>query len=50
MKSMIEHSMLTGRFGEPLEIGALCVFMASAEGAHLNGVVMPHDGGFLCVH
>jgi NAD(P)-dependent dehydrogenase (short-subunit alcohol dehydrogenase family) len=50
MKDMIEHSMLTGRFGEPLEIGALCVFMASAEGAHLNGVVMPHDGGFLCVH
>ena len=50
MKDMIEHSMLDGRFGEPLEIGALCVFMASAEGAHLNGVVMPHDGGFLCVH
>jgi NAD(P)-dependent dehydrogenase (short-subunit alcohol dehydrogenase family) len=50
MVDMIEHSMLTGRFGEPLEIGALCVFMASAEGAHLNGVVMPHDGGFLCVH
>jgi NAD(P)-dependent dehydrogenase (short-subunit alcohol dehydrogenase family) len=50
MVDMIEHSMLNGRFGEPLEIGALCVFMASAEGAHLNGVVMPHDGGFLCVH
>ncbi len=50
MVSAIEHSMLTGRFGEPLEIGALCVFMASAEGSHLNGVVMPHDGGFLCVH
>ncbi len=50
MKNMIERSVLTGRFGEPLEIGALCVFMASAEGAHLNGVVMPHDGGFLCVH
>jgi NAD(P)-dependent dehydrogenase (short-subunit alcohol dehydrogenase family) len=50
MRDMITHSMLTGRFGEPLEIGALCVFMASREGAHLNGVVMPHDGGFLCVH
>jgi NAD(P)-dependent dehydrogenase (short-subunit alcohol dehydrogenase family) len=50
MKDMIARSVLTGRFGEPLEIGALCVFMASAEGAHLNGVVMPHDGGFLCVH
>jgi 3-oxoacyl-[acyl-carrier protein] reductase len=50
MKDSISHGLLTRRFGEPLEIGALCVFMASAEGAHLNGVVMPHDGGFLCVH
>ena len=50
MRDMIERGVLTGRFGEPLEIGALCVFMASAEGAQLNGVVMPHDGGFLCVH
>ncbi len=50
MKDSISHGMLTRRFGEPLEIGALCVFFASAEGAQLNGVVMPHDGGFLCVH
>jgi len=50
MKQVIAGSMLTGRFGEPLEIGALCVFMASAEGAHLNGLVVAHDGGFLCVH
>ncbi|MCX8032224.1 MAG: SDR family oxidoreductase [Thermoleophilia bacterium] len=46
----IADGILDGRWGEPLEIGALCVFMASAEGAHLNGVVIPHDGGFLCVH
>jgi NAD(P)-dependent dehydrogenase (short-subunit alcohol dehydrogenase family) len=50
MKDMISRGILTRRFGEPLEIGALCVFFASAEGAQLNGVVMPHDGGFLCVH
>jgi NAD(P)-dependent dehydrogenase (short-subunit alcohol dehydrogenase family) len=42
--------LLDRRFGEPLEIGALCVFFASAEGAHLDGVVVQHDGGFLCVN
>ena len=31
MRGLIEHSILDRRFGEPLEIGALCVFMASAE-------------------
>jgi len=44
------RSTLDGRYGEPLEIGALCVFLASAEGAHLDGVVVQHDGGFLCVN
>ena len=50
MRERIGHSLLDRRFGEPLEIGALCVFMASPEGAHLDGVVVQHDGGFLCVH
>ncbi|NLE11094.1 MAG: SDR family oxidoreductase [Actinobacteria bacterium] len=49
MKERNARTLLDRRYGEPLEIGALCVFMASAEGAHLNGVVMAHDGGFLCV-
>ncbi len=49
MRQRIATSMLDRRFGEPLEIGALCVFFASPEGTHLNGVVMPHDGGFLCI-
>jgi NAD(P)-dependent dehydrogenase (short-subunit alcohol dehydrogenase family) len=44
------RSMLDRRYGEPLEIGALCVFMASREGAHLDGVVVQHDGGFLCIN
>ena len=44
------RSMLDGRYGEPLEIGALCVFMAAPEGAHLDGVVVQHDGGFLCIN
>lgn len=50
MRERNERTILTRRYGEPIEIGALCVFMASAEGAHLNGVVVPHDGGYLCVN
>ena len=50
MKERNAHSMLDRRYGEPLEIGALCVFFASAEGAHIDGVVMQHDGGFLCIN
>lgn len=50
MRHKIAVSMLDRRFGDPLEIGALCVFMTSAEGSHLNGVVMPHDGGFNCIN
>jgi NAD(P)-dependent dehydrogenase (short-subunit alcohol dehydrogenase family) len=50
MRERNARTVLDGRYGEPIEIGALCVFFASAEGAHLNGVVMPHDGGYLCVN
>jgi NAD(P)-dependent dehydrogenase (short-subunit alcohol dehydrogenase family) len=50
MRELNARAVLDRRYGEPLEIGALCVFMASPEGAHLNGVIMPHDGGFLCTH
>jgi NAD(P)-dependent dehydrogenase (short-subunit alcohol dehydrogenase family) len=50
MRTRNARAMLDGRYGEPLEIGALCVFMAAPEGAHLDGVVVQHDGGFLCVN
>ncbi len=50
MKERNARSTLDRRYGEPLEIGALCVFFASAEGAHIDGVVMQHDGGFLCIN
>ena len=49
-RAKLMQGLLDRRYGEPLEIGALCVFFASAEGAHLNGVVMPHDGGFICIN
>lgn len=50
MRQRNSRSVLDRRYGEPLEIGALCVFFASPEGAHLDGVVVQHDGGFLCIN
>jgi NAD(P)-dependent dehydrogenase (short-subunit alcohol dehydrogenase family) len=50
MRERNAAGMLDRRNGEPIEIGALCVFFASPEGAHLDGVVVQHDGGFLCVN
>jgi NAD(P)-dependent dehydrogenase (short-subunit alcohol dehydrogenase family) len=49
-RAKIAQGILTRRYGEPIEIGALCVFFASAEGSQLDGVVIPHDGGFLCIN
>lgn len=37
----------TGRWGEALEIGALCAYLASDEATQINGVVIPVDGGLL---
>jgi NAD(P)-dependent dehydrogenase (short-subunit alcohol dehydrogenase family) len=45
----IENRMPMHRFGEPLEIGALCVFLASPAGCHITGTIIVHDGGLLCL-
>ena len=45
----IETGLPMHRFGEPIEIGALCVFMASPAGAMVDGINMPMDGGAMCV-
>ncbi|MDR2087852.1 MAG: SDR family oxidoreductase [Clostridiales Family XIII bacterium] len=45
----IEKELPAHRFGEPIEIGALCVFLASPAGAQITGAVLPHDGGLLTV-
>ena len=45
----IEERMPMHRFGEPLEIGALCVFLASPAGCHITGTIIVHDGGLLCL-
>jgi NAD(P)-dependent dehydrogenase (short-subunit alcohol dehydrogenase family) len=45
----IESGMPMHRFGEPLEIGALCVFLTSRAGCQITGVVIAHDGGMVLV-
>ena len=46
---MVERVLPTRRFGEPIEIGALCVFLASPAGVQMTGAVIPHDGGLTMV-
>jgi 3-oxoacyl-[acyl-carrier protein] reductase len=46
---MFENDLPAHRFGEPIEIGALCVFLASPAGCQITGCVYPHDGGLLCI-
>ena len=45
----ISEELPAHRFGEPIEIGALAVFLSSPAGAQITGVIMPHDGGLLTV-
>jgi NAD(P)-dependent dehydrogenase (short-subunit alcohol dehydrogenase family) len=35
------------RFAEPIEIGALCVYLSSPAGNQITGTVIVHDGGLL---
>ena len=37
------------RFGEPIEIGALCVYLSSPAGAMCAGVNLVFDGGAMCI-
>lgn len=37
------------RFGDPLELGALCVYLASPAGRNTTGNVCVCDGGLMCV-
>jgi NAD(P)-dependent dehydrogenase (short-subunit alcohol dehydrogenase family) len=44
-----ENLMPMHRFAEPIEIGALCVFLSSPAGNHITGTVVVHDGGLLLI-
>jgi NAD(P)-dependent dehydrogenase (short-subunit alcohol dehydrogenase family) len=50
VKDMFERDLPVHRFGEPIEIGGLCVYMASPAGAMVTGVNWALDGGLLCIN
>ena len=43
----INRQMPLGRFGEPIEVGALAVFFASPAAAQITGTVQVIDGGYI---
>lgn len=43
----IEKTMPMHRFAEPIEIGALCVFLSSPAASQITGTVIVHDGGIV---
>lgn len=45
----IANIMPMRRFAEPIEIGALCVFLSSPAGNQITGAVIVHDGGMVLV-
>ena len=47
-KEFIREETPCHRFGEPIEIGAYCVFLSSPAGNHITGSICVHDGGLLC--
>jgi 3-oxoacyl-[acyl-carrier protein] reductase len=47
----LRASVPAGRFGDPDEIGALALYLASPEAAYLTGqVISPNGGMVFCVH
>jgi 3-oxoacyl-[acyl-carrier protein] reductase len=47
----LRESVPVGRFGDPAEIGALAVYLASDEAGYLTGQIVSPNGGFqFCAH
>lgn len=49
MRNLIKNDMPCHRFGEPIELGAFCVYLSSPAAVHITGCNMNFDGGTLCV-
>jgi 3-oxoacyl-[acyl-carrier protein] reductase len=46
-KTEAEEGTSVGRFGDPLEFGALTAFLASDKAGYMNGTCIAIDGGAL---
>lgn len=46
-RAVIKAKIPAGRFGEPEDMAATCVFLASDASAYITGVTLPVDGGVL---
>jgi NAD(P)-dependent dehydrogenase (short-subunit alcohol dehydrogenase family) len=46
-RAAMARSPVVGRVGEPEDMGAACVYLASRAGAFVTGAVLPVDGGVL---
>lgn len=47
MFEYINHQTCAGRFGEPIEVGALAVYLASPAAAQMTGHIAVIDGGYM---
>lgn len=43
----VSAATVVGRVGEPEDIGAACIYLASRAGSYVTGAVLPVDGGIL---
>jgi NAD(P)-dependent dehydrogenase (short-subunit alcohol dehydrogenase family) len=48
-RNMVENELPAHRFGEPIEIGALCVFLSCPASAQIRGINCRHDGGLTLI-
>ena len=47
LEQLVERKVPVGRLGEPEELCAALLFLASDAGSYVTGVTLPVDGGFL---
>ncbi len=48
-KKMVDEELPAHRFGEAIEIGALCVFLSSPAASQIRGINCRHDGGLTLI-